>query len=221
VFQIPVSGINIGPVHKKDVMRAGVMLERRPEFAVILAFDVKVAPEAAEIAETMGVKIFTADIIYHLFDMCTAYMNRLKEERRAASAESAIFPVVLEVLPNMAFNTKNPLVLGCKVVEGIARIGTPLCVPAREKVVIGKLIGIQKNHEDVKEAKRGDECAFKIENMQGNQTIVFGRHLDFNDQLVSRITRESIDVLKANFKEDLSDAEWRLIIKLKGLLEIM
>lgn len=26
--QIPVSGINIGPIHKKDVMRASVMLEK-------------------------------------------------------------------------------------------------------------------------------------------------------------------------------------------------
>lgn len=41
--KIPVSGISIGPVHKKDVMRASVMLERkRKEFATILAFDVKV-----------------------------------------------------------------------------------------------------------------------------------------------------------------------------------
>lgn len=41
--KIPVSVINIGPVHKKDVMRASVMLERkRKEFATILAFDVKV-----------------------------------------------------------------------------------------------------------------------------------------------------------------------------------
>jgi translation initiation factor 5B len=41
--KIPVSGISIGPVHKKDIMRASVMLERkRKEFATILAFDVKV-----------------------------------------------------------------------------------------------------------------------------------------------------------------------------------
>jgi len=41
---IPVSGIAIGPIHKKDVMRASVMLERkRKEYAVILAFDVKVS----------------------------------------------------------------------------------------------------------------------------------------------------------------------------------
>lgn len=68
-MNIPVSGINIGPVHKKDVMRASVMLERkRKEFACILAFDVKVTPEARDMAEELGVKVFTADIIYHLFD---------------------------------------------------------------------------------------------------------------------------------------------------------
>lgn len=40
---IPVSGIAIGPVHRKDVLRASVMLERKKkEYAVILAFDVKV-----------------------------------------------------------------------------------------------------------------------------------------------------------------------------------
>ena len=38
------------------------------KFAVILAFDVPVNREARELAESMGVRIFTADIIYHLFD---------------------------------------------------------------------------------------------------------------------------------------------------------
>ena len=39
---IPVASISIGPVHKKDVMKAGIMLEKSPEYALILAFDVKV-----------------------------------------------------------------------------------------------------------------------------------------------------------------------------------
>ena len=37
-------------------------------WAVILAFDVRVEREAQEMADNLGVKIFTADIIYHLFD---------------------------------------------------------------------------------------------------------------------------------------------------------
>lgn len=41
------------------------------KFACILAFDVPVSKEAREIAEEFNVKIFTADIIYHLFDQFT------------------------------------------------------------------------------------------------------------------------------------------------------
>ena len=42
------------------------------KFAVILAFDVPVSKEARELAQEYNVKIFTADIIYHLFDQFTA-----------------------------------------------------------------------------------------------------------------------------------------------------
>ena len=39
----------------------------------MLAFDVRVEREAQELADNLGVKIFTADIIYHLFDNFIAY----------------------------------------------------------------------------------------------------------------------------------------------------
>jgi hypothetical protein len=45
------------------------------KYAVILAFDVPVAREAREQAEEFGVRIFTADIIYHLFDQFTVSLN--------------------------------------------------------------------------------------------------------------------------------------------------
>lgn len=42
--QIPVSSINIGPINKKDVMRANAMIERGyKKYGVILAFDVPCA----------------------------------------------------------------------------------------------------------------------------------------------------------------------------------
>lgn len=76
--KIPVSGINIGPVHKRDVMRASTMLEKgRKKYAVILAFDVVVTKEAQEQANSAGVRIFTADIIYHLFDQFSAYLKHV------------------------------------------------------------------------------------------------------------------------------------------------
>ena len=65
-------------VHKRDVMRASVMLEKgRNKFACVLAFDVPVNREAQELADQVGVKVFTADIIYHLFDQFTAYLKQV------------------------------------------------------------------------------------------------------------------------------------------------
>lgn len=56
--KIPVSGINIGPVHKKDVMRAATMLEKAKELACILCFDVTVDKDAERLAEEMGIRLF-------------------------------------------------------------------------------------------------------------------------------------------------------------------
>jgi len=55
---IPVSHINIGPIYKKDVMRANIMNEKNlPEFATILAFDVKVDSEAQSFADENKVRV--------------------------------------------------------------------------------------------------------------------------------------------------------------------
>lgn len=123
---IPVSGIGIGPVHKKDVMKASVMLEKKKEYATILAFDVKVTQEARELSDELGVKVFMADIIYHLFDQFKAYIDTIKEEKKKEVAEEAVFPCVLKIVPNCVFNKKDPIVLGVDVLEGIVRVLTYL-----------------------------------------------------------------------------------------------
>merc|ERR1712078_104589 len=129
--KIPVSGISIGPVHKKDIMRASIMLERKKEYAVILAFDVEVSREAREMAKDLGIKIFTADIIYHLFDQFTAYMDQVRANKKKDVAFDATFPCVLSIMPQFVFNKKDPIVLGVEVLAGIAKVGTPLCIPSR------------------------------------------------------------------------------------------
>ncbi|XP_057949347.1 eukaryotic translation initiation factor 5B-like [Malania oleifera] len=218
---IPVSGIGIGPVHKKDVMKASVMLEKKKEFATILAFDVKVTPEARELADDVGVKIFIADIIYHLFDQFKAYISNLKEEKKREAADEAVFPCVLKIIPNCVFNKKDPIVLGVDVLEGIARVGTPICVPQRDFTDIGRIASIEFNHKPVDLAKKGQKVAIKIVGSSAEeQQKMFGRHFEIDDELVSHISRKSIDVLKANYRDDLTIEEWRLVVKLKNLFKI-
>lgn len=75
------------------------MLERAPQFAQMLAFDVPVDKDASDLAEEVGVKIFKADIIYHLFDKFKAYMAEIAEQQRKDQAPSAVFPCLLKIIP--------------------------------------------------------------------------------------------------------------------------
>jgi translation initiation factor 5B len=130
--KIPVSGVNIGPISKKDVMKASVMLEHAPEYAVMLAFDVKVPRDVRDVADELGVKIFTAEIIYHLFDQFTAYIDDLKKKTKEESAPEAVFPVRLRIFPEYIFNKKDPILLGVEVIDGQLRLGTPIVVPSKD-----------------------------------------------------------------------------------------
>ncbi|KAL8060404.1 hypothetical protein ABFX02_02G022900 [Erythranthe guttata] len=218
---IPVRGISIGPVHKKDVMKASVMLEKINEYATILAFDVKVTQEARELADELGVRIFTADSIYQLLEQFKAYINNLKEERKREAAEEAVFPCVLKIVPNCVFNKKDPIVLGVDVVEGTLKIGTPICVPQKEFIEIGRIASIENNHKPVDYAKKGQSVAIKIVGSNSeDQQKTFGRHFDIDDELVSKISRSSLDALKQNYKDEISQDEKNLLFKLKRLFKI-
>ncbi|KAI0070310.1 hypothetical protein K474DRAFT_1713450 [Panus rudis PR-1116 ss-1] len=221
--KIPVSGINIGPVHKKDVMRAATMLEKAKELACILCFDVPVDKEAERLAEEMGIRLFKADIIYHLFDAFTAYNNEIMEAKRKDAAPQAVWPCRLKIIA--CFAKRDPIILGVDILDGTLRIGTPLCVvkvdPVTQKkeiIDLGKVSSLEINHkpfEVVKKSQAGGGVAVKIEHAVYQSAKMFGRHFDEKDEIYSHITRQSIDVLKASFKQDVSTEEWLLIKALK------
>ncbi len=222
--KIPVSGIAIGDVCKADVLKASVMLESKfPEYGVILAFNVKVADDAAQHAERLGVKIFTAEIIYHLFDFMKKHLADVHEERKEKVKGEAVFPVILDILPNMIFHNKDPIVMGVRVVEGVLKIGTPLCCPSKNNLVIGYVESIQTpNKQDVKEASldNNPEVCIKVIPMT-TTSVMYGRQFDHEDRVYSKISRRSIDVLKLYYKEEMSDENWKLIMRLKKVFDII
>ena len=122
--KIPVANVGIGPVYKRDVMQCAIMLEKSPDYAVMLCFDVKVDKEAQAYAAEQGIKIFTADIIYHLFDSFTKHMDEMLEKKKEDSKMLAVFPCVLK--PVAVFNKTDPIVIGVDVVDGQLKINTPI-----------------------------------------------------------------------------------------------
>ncbi|CAG7825528.1 unnamed protein product, partial [Allacma fusca] len=218
---IPYSGIRIGPVVKKDVMKASIMLEHDNQYAVILAFDVKVERDAQDLADNLGVRIFRADIIYHLFDQFTAYQDELKAKKRDEFKHIAVFPCKLKILPQFIFNTRDPIVVGVIVEAGIVKEGTPICVPSKEFVELGRVTSIELNHKPMESARKGQEICIKIEPIPGESPKMLGRHFEETDILVSKITRESIDACKDYFRSDLQKSDWHLMVELKKTFEIM
>jgi translation initiation factor 5B len=211
---IPVSAINIGPVHKRDVTRCLVQLDKDPTYAVLMAFDVPIDRDAQLYADDNGIKLFTANIIYHLFDKFTAYLNELKQRKREQFKHIATFPCRLKMLPACIFNARDPIVVGVVVEEGILKVGTKLCVPSKDFVVVGIVASIENNHESQEIAKKGQEVCIKIE-AAGSEKKLVGWHFEVTDELVSMISRESIDAVKEHFREDLTKDDWRLMKHLK------
>ncbi|KAG2194418.1 hypothetical protein INT47_003129 [Mucor saturninus] len=228
--KIPVSGINIGPVHKKDVVKASVMLEKAREFAVMLCFDVNIDKEAEILAEEMGIRVFQADIIYHLFDRFQEYHASITEQKRKDQASSAVFPCVLKMIPRAIINKKDPIIIGVDVIEGTLRLGTPLCViktnaetQQREVITLGKVTSIEQNHKTMEQVKKGGAgggVAIKIECASYETPKTYGRHFEDSDELYAKVTRQSIDILKESFRNDLSKEEWALVVKLKKVLGV-
>jgi translation initiation factor 5B len=50
--------------------------------------------DAQDEAENLGVRIFTADIIYHLFDQFTKYLDDIKAKKREAMANLLVYPAI-------------------------------------------------------------------------------------------------------------------------------
>jgi len=219
--KIPVSSISIGPVHKKDAMKALKALgkenttDERKEFASILAFDVKITNEAKVFCEENGINVFSADIIYNLFDMFKVYVDECENERKKLLGTKAVFPALLEIVPDAVFRKSKPIILGVTVKAGVLRIGTPIVVPDADNLKIGKVTSIQQNNKDIQLARaQHGSIAIKIE---GADNIEVGRNFDPKSQLASMINRDSIDSLKRFFKDEMTKDDWRLVIQLKKM----
>ena len=73
----------------------------------------------------------------------------------------------------------------------------------------------------MEQVKRGGpSVAIKIEHASYEPARLFGRHFTESDLLYSKISRQSIDIMKENFRKDLSKDDWALVARLKKMFNI-
>jgi translation initiation factor 5B len=216
---VPISSTNIGKVMKKDVVRISLLNDKMSdELKTILAFNVDVDEEAEEEAKKCGLKIFDAEVIYHLFDKFTKYKDEIMKRKKKEYMNRVMFPCILKILPDCIFNKRDPLLFGVYVEQGNIHIGTDLIDPITN-VYIGKVTGIQSNHKDIEKAHKSQSVCLRIVNTE-NQHIEYGKHFDHKNKLCTRITRQSLDIIKTYYKDECTKEDVILLVKLKGMLGI-
>jgi translation initiation factor aIF-2/yIF-2 len=211
-LQVPVSAAYIGKVMKKHITKMIVSNKvTYNEINTILAFNVDVEEQAQLMANTNNIKILTDGTIYRLFNQYKHFRSFSINQRKDANRHLIVYPCILNILKDNIIHKKMPFIFGVRVEEGNLHINTPLIVVKEHNqlLIIGRVTSIQKDCKNIEVANEGSEVSIKIEdNNQNNCT--YGRHFDYNDRLISHITRTSIDVMKEHFKDEITGNNGKL-----------
>jgi len=163
--QLKVLHAGVGPVNESDINLAAA------EKATVIAFNVKADAKARQAADSQNVEIRRHDVIYAVIDEIRARLQGMLapvyEERRVGEAEvRAIFNIA-----------RLGQVAGCMVVEGrLVRNATCKVLRNGKQVHEGKISGLKRFKDDVKEVEKGFECGVSVESyteLQVNDRIVF------------------------------------------------
>ena len=224
--QIPIAKGEISNFSKKVADRYFSLTEEEQlkENKIIFYFHSKPITGKQEdeynlLCKDLGLTFLHNMIIYQLIDQYKEIKIKFLEERKKENSEigKAIFPCELQILKDHIYMNggNDDLLFGIKVRAGRLLKGTPIIT--EKKVKLGKVTSIQKNHKEILEAKLKDEVCIRIKN---ESNISFGRHLTSSDKLLSELSRDSIDELKKNFRDEMEKCDWKLIIDHMSKLDI-
>jgi len=207
--QIPISKADIGPVTRRDIMEAKAIKEKDRHLGVILAFNVKVFPDAETESDESHIRIFQDKIIYSLLDTYTQWV-----EDDSSDIENSLFSEITPIskftfLKGYTFRNNNPAVFGIRVDVGKLRQKISFMNKTGKK--IGIIHQLQKESKTVDSAKVGDEVACSVQN------VTIGRQIFEEDVLYSLPTPDEAKQLLKKFSHKLSSEE---LVVLNEIVEI-
>ncbi|TBR23498.1 MAG: translation initiation factor IF-2 [Candidatus Nitrosotenuis sp.] len=207
--QVPIAKADIGPVTRRDVMEAKVIKDNDRHLGVVLAFNVKIFPDAQEEAENSHIKIFSDKVIYSLIDN---YTNWVTED--SAHEDDAIFGEITPIckftfLKGYIFRNSNPAVFGIRVDVGKVRQKIPIMNKQGRK--IGVVHQMQDGKKSISIATQGQEVACSI------QDVMIGRQILEEDVFYSLPKSSEAKLLIERFSHKLSAEEQTV---LNEILEI-
>ena len=196
---IPIRRADIGDVSRRDIVEASSLGKNDQLLAVVLAFNVKVLPDAQKEAEREGVSIIQEDIIYRLLEQYQIWVKQKRDESKAKRLEGHVRPAKIALKPGYVFRRSNPAIVGVDVLGGVLRTKVPLI--QKDDKLIGTVREMQKEKKSVREAKIGDELAISIDGP------MVGHHVHEGDVLYTDVPRNHVLILKRDLRDLLSGDE--------------
>lgn len=196
---IPIRFADVGDVSRREVVEAETVMKKDRLLGVVLAFNVKTLPDAAEEAAKEKVPIFQADIIYHMLEDFTRWKDKEKIAGIKVELDLLVRPGRLKILPGCIFRRSKPAIVGVEVVAGRIRRKYPLILKSGRP--IGEIDRIQDKGKEIEEALAGSQVAISLDD------AVVGRHIDEGDVLMVAVPEDHARKLLANFKNELSSDE--------------
>jgi len=186
---IPLRIADVGDVSKRDVVEARVVKAQDPLYGVVLAFNVKVLPDAEIEARDRMVPIFKHKIIYHLIDEYLEWVQKEEEARRREELDRLILPGKIKVLPGYIFRKAKPAIFGVEVLAGVIKPRVPLV--RRDGKDLGEISQIQEKGEAISEARVGMQVAISM-----NKPVI-GKHIKGSE--VKRLLFSRVNKVVINF----------------------
>ena len=156
---IKIRKAEVGNVSKRDIVDASATND--PLQRVVLAFNVKILPEAEEEIRNQDVMVIKEDVIYTLMERYEEWVYKKREEIERAKKEAIPRPGMIKFLPEYVFRVSKPAIIGVRVLAGRIKPGMKLMKD--DGRVIGTIKSIQSEKRSLDEAIQGQEVAVSIE----------------------------------------------------------
>jgi translation initiation factor 5B len=207
---IQIKMADVGDVSRRDVTEAAIVKEREPLNGVILAFNVKVLPDAEEEATNRNIPIFNHKTIYTLIDDYLQWRNQEEETRLENEYDKLIKPAKIKFLPGYIFRKAKPAVIGVEILAG--KIKPKNTLTKEDGRNVGEILQIQDKGKAVSEANVGMQVAVSL------SKATVGRHIHEGETFYVRIPETHAKLLLTKFQDRLTPEE---IEALNEFIEIM
>jgi translation initiation factor 5B len=198
--EVPIMRAEVGDIAPRDIAIAETA--NQDEHKALLGFNVDVLTNAEGELESADVKLFTNDVIYQLIEDYETYVEERQRAQQETVLDKVVRPARFRLLPDHTFRQNDPAVVGVEVIAGTLQNNRNVgCFEGNEFERVGSLSGIQKQGDDVSEARAGERVSIAVD----GPTV--GRDIEEGDTLWTELPEKHAKILEQELKDEITADE--------------